>query len=123
MTSLKYRQGGKRMEHKVKTSQGNNLTLEVTVQDLAFSLRSLKAPRSTQVILIMHNLDPGIAHNFSLYENSQRSRVIFKGEIITGPGDIKYAFTTPAEPGTYFFCCDIHPMAKTSGDFIIDETT
>jgi len=108
------------METKSKSDEQITVTLELKAQNLAFEPHQLRAPRSAHVVINMHNLDSGTAHNFSLYEDGRFTRRLFQGEVISGTGDIGYEFAAPDKPGKYFFGCDIHPMQKMSGDFIVD---
>jgi plastocyanin len=63
-------------------------------------------------------MDSGIPHNFAVYNNQSATTVIFRGDVVTGPGTKTYTFTAPATPGTYFFRCDVHPTQMT-GQFIV----
>jgi len=63
-------------------------------------------------------MDSGIPHNFAVYTDSSATNTIFKGQVITGPETVTYTFTAPAQAGTYFFRCDIHPTVMT-GQFIV----
>ena len=44
---------------------------------------------------------------------------IFVGDLITGPDRVTQTFTAPAEPGTYYFQCDVHPFMN--GAFIVEQ--
>jgi len=70
------------------------------------------------VTMNFENRDDGIPHNVAVYTDSSASRVIFRGEIITGPAEVTYTFTAPEEPGTYFFRCDVHP--SMNGGFVVE---
>jgi plastocyanin len=79
----------------------------------------MRVPAGASVSIGFENRDGGIPHNFSLYTDaSATAPAIFQGEIITGPKTIVYKFTAPAQPGTYFFRCDVHPTTMT-GSFIV----
>ena len=82
-------------------------TVEIEAHGLAFDVGELTLPADTEVTVIFTNSDDGIPHNWAMY-TEQGGEAIFQGEIITGPGEIEYTFTTPG-PGDYFFQCDLHP--------------
>ena len=54
------------------------------------------------------NLDDGVQHNISIYEDDTAESDIFVGEVITGPAEADYEFDAPPA-GEYYFQCDIHP--------------
>jgi plastocyanin len=84
-------------------------SVEVTAQGLTFDASTLDAPASQPFTLAFHNDDDGVPHNVAIYHDSSASRVLFKGEIVTGPKTIDYSI--PAlDAGNYFFRCDVHPQ-------------
>lgn len=97
---------------------GNETMVNLTAQDIAFDTDNITVPAGTNVTVHFNNEDDGIEHNFAVYDSSLRTEQIFVGDTITGPDEIDYNFTTPDEPGTYYFQCDIHPMMN--GDFIVE---
>jgi len=82
-------------------------TVEIEAHGLAFDVGELTLPADTEVTVVFTNSDDGIPHNWAMY-TEQGGEAIFQGEIITGPSEIEYTFTTPG-PGDYFFQCDLHP--------------
>jgi plastocyanin len=94
------------------------VTINLTAQNIAFSLSSISVPAGAQVTVNFNNMDSGIPHNFSVYTNSSASTSIFVGTMITGPGTTTYTFTAPPTPGSYFFRCDVHPTVMT-GTFTV----
>ncbi len=101
-----------------RTTANKSVVIELTAEDIAFDKKTITAPAGAAVTLNFNNKDSGIPHNFALYKSSDAKDMIFQGEIITGPGQIKYQFNVPATPGTYFFRCDVHPTQMT-GDFVV----
>ena len=56
-----------------------------------------------------------VPHNVTIFDTPDATgERIASTEIITGPGaSTQVTFTTPAEPGPYYFRCDIHPLQMT----------
>jgi plastocyanin len=84
----------------------------IVAEGVAFDTDELRFPPESEVGLHFVNEDSGIPHNVAIYQ-SQGGEPIFQGEIITGPAEIDYRFTTPA-PGEYYFQCDVHPNMSGS---------
>jgi plastocyanin len=84
----------------------------IVAEGIAFDTDELRFPPESEVGLRFVNRDTGIPHNVAIYE-SQGGEPIFQGEIITGPAETDYTFTTPA-PGEYYFQCDVHPNMSGS---------
>ena len=101
------------------TSGGTPTTIALVAQGMAFNLSTITVAPGASVTINFDNRDGGIPHNFSLYTNSSASPpALFQGQIINGPATTTYTFTAPAQPGTYFFRCDLHPATMT-GSFIV----
>jgi plastocyanin len=83
----------------------------IVAEGIAFDTDELRFPPESEVGLHFVNRD-SLPHNVAIYE-SQGGEPIFQGEIITGPAETDYAFTTPA-PGDYYFQCDVHPNMNGS---------
>ncbi|WP_301663157.1 outer membrane protein assembly factor BamB family protein [Methanoculleus frigidifontis] len=94
-----------------------NVTVGLTAENIAFNTSTITVPAGAAVTMDFTNLD-NVPHNFAAYETAEASDAIFVGEVI-GQGEITYTFTAPETPGTYFFRCDVHPVAMT-GDFIVE---
>jgi len=86
--------------------------LQLVTMNLMFDRRTLSAPANAPLTLRFDNRDPGVIHNFSLYDNNRLTTKIFVGELTTGPSVTNYTFTAPA-PGSYFYRCDVHPDTAT----------
>ncbi len=100
------------------SSPGPAITLNLVAEGMAFDQSTLTVSAGANVTLNFNNKDGGIPHNFALYTDSSASTPIFVGQTITGPATITYTFAAPANPGIYFFRCDIHP-AQMTGSFVV----
>jgi len=100
-------------------NETKNISIGLTAKDIAFNTSTITVPAGSNVTIVFDNQDPSVAHNFALYETPDAVKTIFVGEIILGPKIIDYRFTAPDKPGTYFFRCDVHPLAM-KGDFIVE---
>ncbi len=90
-------------------STGNEETIELTAQNIAFDKKTITVHSGTQVTMNFHNKDKGVPHNFALYQDSSKQKAFFKGEIFEGIADKTYRFRAPNDPGSYYFQCDVHP--------------
>jgi plastocyanin len=95
----------------VSEAAGNAKPVAITLvaKGVAFDHTTLQMPAGAKVSLSFHNEDSGIPHNFALFSDPARTQVVFRGDVITGPKTTNYPFTAPAQPGTYYFHCDVHP--------------
>jgi len=97
------------------TCSPNGTKLSVTSFDSKFDKKCLAAPANQAFTIDFTNLDRGIPHNLSIYEDQTAGKTFFKGGLIDGPGKATYSVHgLPA--GTYFFRCDPHP--DMNGAFI-----
>jgi plastocyanin len=70
-------------------------------------------PSGGTVTIHFVNSDPGVPHNIAVFRGSDATApLVFRGELLSGPGDTDYSFNAPP-PGTYFFHCDVHPTTMT----------
>jgi plastocyanin len=93
-------------------------SINLTAQNMAFSLSTITVPAGALVTVHFTNLDP-LPHNFAVFTNSSLQQVIFRGQVIMGPNaTATYQFTAPSQPGTYFFHCDVHPTVMM-GQFVV----
>ena len=76
---------------------------------LAFEPNVLEMPAGAQVTVNYLN-DSNLPHNINFFEGPDSSAPSLAATaIVTGPGALEsITFTTPTEPGTYFFWCDVH---------------
>ncbi|HUG49182.1 MAG TPA: plastocyanin/azurin family copper-binding protein [Candidatus Limnocylindria bacterium] len=104
-------------------SPGNGEVLQVTTTQedpLAFEPNQLSAPAGTEVTVVYLN-DSNVLHNIHFYAGPDRSaESLGATELVTGPGaEEQLSFTTPEEPGDYFFVCDVHP--DMTGTLTVEE--
>ena len=94
----------------------NGTTLEIKAFDVKYDKDCLAAPAGQALTIDFTNLDRGIPHNVSIYQDETATKTFFKGDLIDGPG--KTTYSVPALPeGTLFFRCDPHP--EMQGTFIV----
>jgi len=96
---------------------GRPVLIELSAGRMAFSLLTISVPASSAVTVDFQNKEAagssqvtGIAHNFALYTSAAATTPLYRGEVITGGEEIRYSFTAPATPGTYFFRDDLYPQ-------------
>jgi outer membrane protein assembly factor BamB/plastocyanin len=101
------------------------LTLKISSPDqsantTSFSTSTLTAPPGVRVTLIYTN-DTPLPHDWHLFDGSSASAPsIAQTAIITGPhATTSVTFTTPSQPGKYYFQCDVHPFMN---GFLIVKT-
>ncbi|NTV00155.1 MAG: hypothetical protein HGA55_03415 [Methanoregulaceae archaeon] len=85
------------------------VTIGLVAKNFAFNTSVISVPSCSNVTINFENQDAGVPHNFALYTDSSGAANLFRGQIITGPSTIRYAFTAPCTPGDYHFRCDPHP--------------
>jgi plastocyanin len=83
-------------------------------QALAFVPNVLEAPAATEVQVTYLN-DSALPHNNNFFAGTDATaESIGATEIVTGPGAPEsVSFTTPEEPGSYYFWCDVHGDAMS----------
>lgn len=94
------------------------VTVAIAARGFSFSMKTITVPAGAEVTVNFENRDDGVPHNVAVYTDASAGEAIFVGEIITGPAQATYTFTAPAEPGRYFFRCDVHP--SMNGDFVVE---
>jgi cytochrome c oxidase subunit 2 len=89
---------------------GGNL-LELTANNYAFSTAALQAPAGKPFTIHLVNQDATVQHSVVIKDGT--GKVMFNGDLLTGPGEATY--NVPALPaGAYTFNCAVHPaMAGT----------
>ena len=75
-----------------------------------YSTDTLTAPPNTSVTLTYTN-DSALPHNWHLFQGNDASAPsIAMTPLDTGPNKVNsVTFTTPAQAGSYYFHCDVHP--------------
>lgn len=92
-------------------------SLSVTAKSIHFTASCLAAPAGKPLTITFHNEDSGVPHNIAIYSSPAATKVLFRGQLVTGPKTLTYH--VPALPaGTYYFRCDVHPTAM-HGTFIV----
>ncbi|HET7173328.1 MAG TPA: cytochrome c oxidase subunit II [Nocardioidaceae bacterium] len=92
-------------------------TLKLSAHNIHYSTSCLAAPAGKPFTITFDNMDKGVPHNVAIYSDSTASKVLFRGQIVTGPKTVTYH--VPALPaGTYYFRCDVHPTAM-HGTFVV----
>lgn len=91
--------------------------LSVTAHNVHYSAGCLAAPASKPFTITFRNQDSGVPHNVAIYSNSSATKVLFRGQMVTGAATVTYH--VPALPaGKYYFRCDVHPTAM-HGTFVV----
>jgi len=102
---------------KTSSCAPSGTSLSVTADNIHFSAGCLAAPAGQPFTITFDNKDSGVPHNVAIYSDSSASKVLFRGQIVTGATTTTYH--VPALPaGTYYFRCDVHPTAM-HGTFIV----
>ena len=76
-----------------------------------FNTDCLAASAGKPLTITMTNQDAGVPHNLAIYADEAASKVLFRGDLVTGPATITY-HVGPLPAGRYFFRCDVHPQMK-----------
>ncbi len=87
---------------------GGGPSVTVTAQNVAFDTDTISLPADTASTIVFHNRDAGIQHNIAIFEDDTMATVLFRGELVTGPGTADYRIP-PLPAGEYYFHCDVHP--------------
>ncbi|MEX2547741.1 MAG: plastocyanin/azurin family copper-binding protein [Chloroflexota bacterium] len=76
---------------------------------LAFVPATLNATPNT-LVTVQYNNNSSLEHNINFFNGpDQNAPSLGATEKITGPNQLRsVTFTTPANPGDYFFWCDVH---------------
>ena len=93
----------------------NGTAVNVTAHGTSFDQSCLAAPASTPFDMNFNNQSG--THNVAIYTDNTAAKVLFRGDLTTGPRTVTY--NVPALPkGVYFFRCDVHPTQMT-GVFVV----
>jgi outer membrane protein assembly factor BamB len=86
------------------------LTIATTAdQSISYDKSTLEAPAGTEVTVVYDN-QSALPHNIAFYEgDSADDPLIAETTVETGPIVQELTFTTPSEPGSFLFLCDVHP--------------
>ncbi len=97
---------------------GGELTI-TAVRTIRFDQKELAIPAGQAVNIVMDNQDAGVPHNFAVYADDGFKQAIVKGDICTAPCQDTVT-VGPLEPGTYYFQCDVHPVASMRGTLVVE---
>ena len=88
---------------------GGGATVTVTASGIAFDTATIDLPANQPSTIHFVNEDNATQHNIAIYPSADDlANPLFRGELLTGPGEIDYA-VDPLEAGKYYFHCDVHP--------------
>lgn len=87
---------------------GGGPSVTVTAQNVAFDTDTITLPADTASTIVFDNQDAGIQHNIAIFADDTMATVLFRGELVTGPGKAEYQIP-PLPAGEYYFHCDVHP--------------
>ncbi len=99
------------------TCSPNGTALSITAFDSKFDKDCLAVPGGQAFTIDFSNLDRGIPHNVAIYEDESAAKMLFKGELLDGPGRTTYSVEALPQ-GSFFFRCDPHPDTM-NGTFIV----
>ncbi len=94
------------------------VSADVTAHGMAFDVATITVPAGGFVRIHFTNQDDGVPHNIAIYDSAAAAKTFFQGQQIMGVQTVDYTFFAPAQPGTYFFRCDVHP-ASMNGAFVV----
>jgi plastocyanin len=85
---------------------------------MSFAPAGFEVPVGQPVTVIYRN-ESGTPHDIAFYggPDARSSRLGATG-IVPGGASDEATFTAPAEPGTYYFHCDLHPI-QMSGTYTV----
>lgn len=92
--------------------------LTVTASGLKFDTSTITLSADTKTTIRFENKDGGVQHNIAIYQDDSLSKVLFKGDLVTGPDSIDYQ-VPPLPAGTYYFHCDVHPTMN--GQVVVEQ--
>jgi plastocyanin len=97
---------------------GTNKTIALneTAQGTAFLDKCLVAPAGKDFSIVFDDKDDAAVigqHNIAIYSDAAGTKLVFQGQLVTGPAKVTYDVTAksgPLAPGTYYFHCQVHPV-------------
>ncbi len=99
------------------TCNPNGTTLSLIAHNISWNHFCLAVPANTAFTVSITNQDPGIQHNFSIYDSFFEKKNYFRAPKILGPAS-ETVNVNALPPGRYYFQCDVHGPAM-SGAFIV----
>jgi plastocyanin len=90
---------------------------------LTFDTTTLMATAGAPVTVTFTN-DSDLPHNWHVFDGPNSSAPsLAETQIMTGPGAVASVdFTAPTQPGNYFYWCDVHGPAMTTGNLVVEDT-
>jgi cytochrome c oxidase subunit 2 len=99
------------------TCEPHGSALSLVAHNISWNQFCLAVPAGQPFTVSITNQDPGIQHNFSIYDSFFEKTKYFTSPKITGPGS-ETVTSDPLPAGHYYFQCDVHGPAM-SGAFIV----
>ena len=91
-------------------------TATVTASGIAFDTSTIDLPADQPSTIHFVNEDNGTQHNIAIYPSADDlANPLFRGDLLTGPGETDYA-VDPLKAGTYYFQCDVHTTMNGTVD-------
>ncbi len=88
---------------------GGATTVTVTASGIAFDTSTIDLPAGEASTIHFVNQDNATQHDIAIYPSAtDLANPLFRGDLLTGPGETDYAID-PLEAGEYYFQCDVHP--------------
>lgn len=91
--------------------------IRVRADKLAFDRHCLAAPAGRAFRIVFDNAE-AVPHNVAIYRDRSAKKVLFRGDIVTGPKTVTYKVGS-LPVGTYFYRCDLHPIPAMEGTFVV----
>jgi plastocyanin len=83
-------------------------TVTVAASGIAFDTSTIDLPADQASTIHFVNEDNATQHNIAIYLSADDlANPLFRGDLLTGPGETDYA-VDPLNAGTYYFQCDVH---------------
>ncbi len=103
------------------TCASGGTALALTAHNISWDQYCLAVPANTDFTVSVTNQDPGIQHNFSIYDSFFEKENFYTSPKVTGPASQTFD-VSGLPPGRYYFQCDVHGPAM-SGAFIVGTPT
>ncbi len=94
---------------------------EIVMEGLAFNRGTVAVPAAQEVVIRLKNTDT-YTHNFAVYRQ-EGGQAAIAGPVEIPAHTIKeFSFTTPEQPGSYFYRDDEYPHKMTGVMIVSDES-
>jgi cytochrome c oxidase subunit II len=91
--------------------------IQLVAKDNNWNATCLAVTPGTPFTVAVSNQDPGIDHNFAVYDSFDRHTTIFESPHFAGPAERTFE-VRPLRKGRYYFQCDVHGAAM-SGPLVV----